>query len=129
MGQRVYLPLAMLGFAGWNTSTGVRAGLTASAFVILFAFIGQPFNQYWGSMIAPLLTLGVAQAPLAIGDLIHRSRGISSPPSTVLAPELLAISTVTLFMRYGCQFIEAFLTVNTFALPCLQRLSHRRATC
>jgi hypothetical protein len=81
----IYLPLAMLGFAGWNTATGVRAGLTASAFVILFAFIGQPFNQYWGSMVAPLLTLGVAQAPIAIADLIRRSRGLSSP---LMPPQL-----------------------------------------
>jgi hypothetical protein len=81
----IYLPLAMLGFAGWNTTTGVRAGLTACAFVILFAFIGQPFNQYWGSMIAPLLALGAAQAPLAIADLVRR-HSISCSQPAVLAP-------------------------------------------
>jgi len=81
----VYLPLAMLGFAGWNTVTGRRAGLTSCAFIILFAFVGQPFNQYWGSMVAPLLTLGAAQAPTAISDLVHRSYGISNSQSAVLA--------------------------------------------
>ncbi len=84
----IYLPLAMLGFAGWNTATGVRAGLTASAFVILFAFIGQPFNQYWGSMVAPLLTLGVAQAPLTIADLVRRSRDLSNQKTCSAASEL-----------------------------------------
>jgi hypothetical protein len=79
----VFLPLAMLGFAGWNTPTGRRAGLAACAFVIFFACIGQPFNQYWGSLIAPLLALGAAQAPTAISDLVRRSRGLACyPPAT-----------------------------------------------
>jgi hypothetical protein len=69
----IYLPLAMLGFAGWNTATGLRAGLTACLFMIAFAFVGHPFNQYWGSLLAPLLALGAAQAPAAISDLIDRS--------------------------------------------------------
>ncbi len=68
------LPFAMLGFASWNTPVGNRAGLTACALVIAFAFIGQPFNQYWGSLMAPLLCLGVSQAPAAIADLVDRSR-------------------------------------------------------
>ncbi|HTQ40822.1 MAG TPA: hypothetical protein VMJ32_17510 [Pirellulales bacterium] len=81
----IYLPLAMLGFAGWNTATGRRAGLTACGFVIFFAFIGQPFNQYWGSLIAPLLTLGAAQAPTAISDLFRRSRSLECDQAATLA--------------------------------------------
>jgi hypothetical protein len=70
----IFLPLAMLGFASWNTAAGRRAGFTACAFVILFAFVGQPFNQYWGSLFAPLLCLGAAQAPAALGDLVRGVR-------------------------------------------------------
>jgi hypothetical protein len=76
----VCLPLAMLGFAGWKTrragpsSFATLAGLTAAAYVILFAFIGHPFNQYWGSLIAPLFCYGIAQCPAAIADLLDRSR-------------------------------------------------------
>jgi hypothetical protein len=81
----IYLPLALLGFAGWNTATGLRAGLTACAFVVLFAFVGHSFNQYWGSLIAPLLTLGATQAPTAIADLVRRSRALSCLPTTPLA--------------------------------------------
>ena len=70
----IFFPLAMLGFASWNTPIGRRAAFSTSAFVILFAFVGQPFNQYWGSLFAPLLCLGAAQAPAAIKDLVQRAR-------------------------------------------------------
>lgn len=85
----IYLPLAMLGFAGWNTAVGRRAGITACAFVILFAFVGQPFNQYWGSLVAPLLALGVAQAPTTISDLVCRSRGLSCSQRAAVATATL----------------------------------------
>ena len=70
----IFFPLAMLGFASWNTPIGRRAAFSASAFVILFAFVGQPFNQYWGTLFAPLLCLGAAQAPAAMKDLVQRAR-------------------------------------------------------
>jgi hypothetical protein len=69
----IYLPLAMLGFASNDSAAGRRAGLTACAFLILFAFVGQPFNQYWGALIAPLLCLGAAQGLDAIADLVRAS--------------------------------------------------------
>lgn len=65
----IYLPLAMLGFASWQSRGGQYAGLTAVGFLMLFTFIGQQFNQYWGSLTAPLLCLGAARAPLALYDL------------------------------------------------------------
>ncbi|MCC7084972.1 MAG: hypothetical protein IT427_08195 [Pirellulales bacterium] len=68
----IFLVLALLGFAGWNTPTGQRVGLTACAFVSLFAFIGQPINQYWGSLLAPLLCLGAARSPAALAELFRR---------------------------------------------------------
>ncbi len=34
------LPLAILGFAGWNTPTGLRAGSTVCVFLTMFAFFG-----------------------------------------------------------------------------------------
>ncbi len=65
----IYLPLALLGFASWQSRNGQYAGFAAIGFVMLFTFIGQPFNQYWGSLTAPLLCLGAARAPLALRDL------------------------------------------------------------
>jgi hypothetical protein len=63
----------MLGFAGWNSAAGRRAGLAASLYLGLFAIVGQPFNQYWGSLVAPLLCLGIAQAPDALTTLWRRA--------------------------------------------------------
>jgi hypothetical protein len=76
----IFLTLAMLGFAGWNNPVGGRAAFTACAFMILFSFVGQPFNQYWGSLTAPLLCLGVAHAPSALGDLFRCVRSGKTYP-------------------------------------------------
>lgn len=65
----LYLVAALVGFAGWNTELGLRAGLSGCLFVILFAVVGQPFNQYWGSLIAPLLCFPVARFPASVWDL------------------------------------------------------------
>jgi hypothetical protein len=60
---------AMIGFAGWSTPLGVRAGLTMCLYVMAFSVVGQDFNQYWGSLTAPLVCFGVVQAPAALRDL------------------------------------------------------------
>jgi hypothetical protein len=66
----IYISLAMFGFAFSKTPTLLRAGVTTCAFLLFFAFVGQPINQYWGSLIAPLLCLGACQAPRAIAELL-----------------------------------------------------------
>jgi hypothetical protein len=69
----VYPVAAALGFASWTSLAGQRAGLTAGAYVAAFAVVGQPFNQYWGSVTAPLLCLRVARCPLALRALWQRA--------------------------------------------------------
>lgn len=64
-----YLPLALLGLAGWRGEMGTRVGLTVAAYLAAFAVVGQPFNLYWGLMDAPLLSLGLLWMPLALRDL------------------------------------------------------------
>jgi hypothetical protein len=80
----IALALALLGFAGWSTPAGERAGMTAGAYVLLFGFVGQDFNQYWGSLIAPLLGLGIGWSIPALRDLVRaaraQSRGSVSTP-------------------------------------------------
>ena len=70
----VFLALAMIGFAGWQTAWGTRIGLTACLYVAAFSVVGQEFNRYWGLMIAPLFCFGVAQAPAALRDLWRAAR-------------------------------------------------------
>jgi hypothetical protein len=65
----LYLPLALLGLAGWRGWVGSRFALTAGAYVAAFAVVGQPFNDYWGLLMAPLLACGCAAAPEALRDL------------------------------------------------------------
>lgn len=66
----VYLPLALLGLAGWKSPTGFRACLTCAGYLAAFAVVGQPNNAYWGLMIAPLLALGIIALPAALRDLV-----------------------------------------------------------
>jgi hypothetical protein len=70
----IYLPLALLGLSGWRGWTGARLALTAGAYVAAFAVVGQPFNDYWGLMDAPLFAFGFAAAPQALRDLSIASR-------------------------------------------------------
>lgn len=65
----IYLVAAMVGVAGWNTPLGTRVGLSTCLFVLMFAVVGQSFNQYWGSVIAPLLCFGVVRFPASVRDL------------------------------------------------------------
>jgi hypothetical protein len=65
----LYFAAAMFGLAGWHTALGVRMGLTTCLYVTFFAVVGQDFNQYWGSIIAPLLCFGVIRFPASMRDL------------------------------------------------------------
>ena len=74
----IYLPLAVLGFLSWSSRGGRFAALTAGLYLALFATIGMEINQYWGSLLAPLLCLGASRAPLAIMEL-WQAADLSSP--------------------------------------------------
>jgi hypothetical protein len=65
----IYLPLAVLGLAGWRGELGTRASVTAGLYVAAFAFVGQPFNDYWGLIDAPLLALGFVHSAASLRDL------------------------------------------------------------
>ena len=69
----IYLVAAMVGLAGWNTPLGSRIGLSTCLYVMAFAVVGQSFNQYWGSLIAPLLCFGVVRFPASLRDLLRAS--------------------------------------------------------
>ncbi len=73
----IYLPLALLGFASWRGLAAERATMAAAAYAILFGFVGQDFNQYWGSLIAPIMCLGIAWSMPALNDLLRVATGQS----------------------------------------------------
>src|SRR5262249_22180686 len=62
----IVLPLALLGLAGWRSEAGTRAFLACVGYLVFFLIAGQPpYNAYWGFLIGPLVTLGLAALPIA----------------------------------------------------------------
>jgi len=76
----IYLPLAVLGFAAWKSPGGQRAALVVLLYLVAFAIVGQPFNQYWGSLLAPALALGFAWTPKALAELWRAARSARTRP-------------------------------------------------
>jgi hypothetical protein len=70
----LYFLAAVVGFAGWNSPLGIRAGLAAAAFMGAFMIVGQEFNQYWGLLTNPILCLGVARSPQSLDELWTAAR-------------------------------------------------------
>ena len=70
----VFLALAMIGLAGWQSAWGTRITLTACLYVAAFSIVGQDFNRYWGFLIAPLFCFGIVRAPAALVDLSRTAR-------------------------------------------------------
>jgi hypothetical protein len=65
----IYLACALLGCATWNSEGGQRVAISLAVYTIAFSIVGNNFNQYWGSMIAPLLCLAACRAPAALAAL------------------------------------------------------------
>ncbi len=82
------VPLTLLGAASWNTPAGERLGLTLAGYLVGLSIVGQDFNQYWGSMIAPLFCLAAARFPAALCDLRRALRS-----GNVLRPGTAASGT------------------------------------
>jgi hypothetical protein len=70
----LYLVLALVGFASMSEGWGRIAAWTACLFLLAFGFVGQPFNQYWGAVIAPLFAFGAAQGTAALVDVCRAAR-------------------------------------------------------
>lgn len=83
----LYFVAAMVGLGGWNTPMGLRTTLTVCVFTVAFAVIGQPFNSYWGMLIAPLFTFGVVRAPGALIDLWHAAARLRVRSNLPLEPQ------------------------------------------
>ena len=69
--------LVAFAIAAWWSKTmpwHVRAGIVAYA--VFFAVAGQPFNGYWGLIVAPLFGLWLAHAERGVAALLQRTRSI-----------------------------------------------------
>ena len=74
------LPFALLGLVGWRAPGAARAAAIVLGYVTVFAFVGHPFNDYWGAVYAPLLTLGFIAAPACLRDLGRALAGRTRGP-------------------------------------------------
>jgi hypothetical protein len=83
----LYLAGAMFGLAGWHTPLGLRCGLTVCLYLVAFAVVGHEFNQYWGSLLAPLLCFGVARLPASLHDAYSRVSRVSLRSAHPSGPE------------------------------------------
>ncbi len=69
----VYLPIAVLGLAGWVSPVAGRVTATVLAYLLAFSVIGLPSaNFYWGAIYTPLLAFGTARSLPACRDLVMR---------------------------------------------------------
>jgi len=62
--------LSLIGFAMTRGPWERRLGAVVLAYAGLFCFFGQPYNDYWGFLYAPLLPLGLAFAPRLLTSLL-----------------------------------------------------------
>ncbi|HVZ74118.1 MAG TPA: hypothetical protein VHJ20_17185 [Polyangia bacterium] len=76
------LPFVLLGLAGWRDAAAARAALIVLGYLATFSVVGHTFNDYWGAMFAPLLTLGLVAAPAATRELARALVG-RAPPEAV----------------------------------------------
>lgn len=66
----LFLTAAVAGVSRWNSASHARLGLTVLGYCAAFSVAGQDFNQYWGSMYAPLLALAAGRSVVVVRQLI-----------------------------------------------------------
>ena len=69
----IYLALALAAIVAARTPRQVALPLLS--YCLLFAFVGQPFNDYWGYVTAPLWAFSAAHGLTGITSLVAAARG------------------------------------------------------
>ena len=65
----ILVPLMLLGLSGWRGPLGARIGSTVAIYVLIFFFVGQEFNRYWGILYANLMFPGLLYLSAVASDL------------------------------------------------------------
>lgn len=65
----LFVALALAGVSIWNTPAQTRLGCAVLGYCAAFSMVGQEFNQYWGSMYAPLLALAAGRSAHCLARL------------------------------------------------------------
>ena len=67
----VYLPVSVLGLAGWTQPVAPRVGVTVGAYLAAFSVVGHSVNLYWGALYTPLLSFGALLGGVSLYELIR----------------------------------------------------------
>ena len=76
------VPVALIGWAGWQNGTGARGAVFLLSYLLLFASVGSAGSFSPAFLIAPLLPVGLLFAPGALADLIRASFGTGAAAPT-----------------------------------------------
>jgi hypothetical protein len=63
--------LMIFGWAGWKSPAGLTGLLLFLGYALAFAIAGRNDNFYWGAVITPVMALGLAFVPMALGSLVR----------------------------------------------------------
>jgi hypothetical protein len=63
--------LMIFGWSGWRSSAGLTGTLLFLGYGVAFAIAGRNDNFYWGAMITPVMALGLAFVPMALGSVVR----------------------------------------------------------
>jgi hypothetical protein len=70
----IVLPLTLLGLLGWRGRLGSRVASTVWVYLVVFLFVGLPYNRYWGLLYGGVLPLGLLYTGHSIVDLGRSAR-------------------------------------------------------
>lgn len=59
----------ILGWAGWRSPAGATGVLLFLGYGLMFMIVGRNDNFYWGAMVAPVMFVGLAFVPMAVGSV------------------------------------------------------------
>lgn len=76
----IYLPLAIFGLFQLPQAIRPVAAATALTYLVLFTVAGKPFNDYWGLLLSPVLTVSFLFALARVIPLRLRRSGLRQIP-------------------------------------------------
>jgi hypothetical protein len=82
----VYLAATLVACACWHTPAGRRISLTIVGYSVGFSLVGNDFNQYWGSLTAPVMCLAAARFPATLHSLWREADWESLLPNRSATP-------------------------------------------
>jgi hypothetical protein len=65
----ILLPIALLSLVAARSEVGFRAATAVVIYLLLFAFVGRPFNDYWGMLYIATLSIGIGWSIDVFRDL------------------------------------------------------------